>query len=122
MINSDLTLVSPYCNFPHICLISNCNENYCSKSYTRLFMFDNFINIRSIRLFSHVTNQNEPDDNYLSQHLWLHPEGPVRTTHGLKQGLSHLCVQRVIWTRRTLFFDSLDTQKFMSEFAEDGFS
>ena len=32
------------------------------------------------------------------------------------------CVQRVIWTRRTLFFDSLDTQKFMSEFAEDDFS
>ena len=38
------------------------------------------------------------------------------------QGLSRLCVQRVIWTRRTLFFDSLDTQKFMSEFAEDDFS
>ena len=39
-----------------------------------------------------------------------------------RQGLSGLCVQRVIWTRRTLFFDSLDTQKFMSEFAEDDFS
>ena len=32
------------------------------------------------------------------------------------------CVQRVIRTRRTLFFDSLDTQKFMSEFSEDDFS
>ena len=30
------------------------------------------------------------------------------------QGLSRLCVQRVIWTPRTLFFDSLDTQKCMS--------
>ena len=35
---------------------------------------------------------------------------------------SRLCVQRVIWTPRTLFFDSLDTQKFMSEFADDDFS
>ena len=25
------------------------------------------------------------------------------------QGLGHLCVQRVIWTPRTLFFDSLDS-------------
>ena len=41
-------------------------------------------------------------------------------SHG--QGLSRLCVQCVIWTRRTLFFDSLDTQKFMSEFADDDFS
>ena len=38
------------------------------------------------------------------------------------QGLSRLCVQRVIWTHRTQFFDSLDTQKFMSEFADDDFS
>ena len=38
------------------------------------------------------------------------------------QGLSCLCVQRVIWTPRTLFFDSLDTHKFMSEFADDDFS
>ena len=38
------------------------------------------------------------------------------------QGLSRLCVQRVIWTPRTLFFDSLDTQKIMSEFADDDFS
>ena len=38
------------------------------------------------------------------------------------QGLSRLYVQRVIWTHRTLFFDSLDTQKFMSEFADDDFS
>ena len=38
------------------------------------------------------------------------------------QGLSRLCVQRVIWTPRTLFFDSLDTQKFMSEFGDDDFS
>ena len=35
------------------------------------------------------------------------------------QGLSHLCVQRVIGTPRTLFFDSLDTQKFRSGFADD---
>ena len=41
---------------------------------------------------------------------------------GLGQGLSRLCVQRVIWTPRTLFFDSLDTQKFMSEFSDDDFS
>ena len=39
-----------------------------------------------------------------------------------KQGLSRLCVQRVIWTARTLFFDSLDTQNFLSEFADDDFS
>ena len=40
------------------------------------------------------------------------------------QGLSRLyrCVQRVIWTPRTLFFDSLDTQKLLSEFADDDFS
>ena len=40
------------------------------------------------------------------------------------QGLRRLCVQRVIWTPRTLFFDSLDTdtQKFMSEFAGSDFS
>ena len=31
-------------------------------------------------------------------------------------------VAGAIWTRKTLFFDSLDTQKFMSEFAEDDFS
>ena len=37
------------------------------------------------------------------------------------QGLSSLCVQRVIWTPRTLFFDSLDTQKFMLEYADDDF-
>ena len=40
----------------------------------------------------------------------------------LTQGLSRLCVQGVIWTHRTLFFDSLDTQKFMSEFSDDDFS
>ena len=44
--------------------------------------------------------------------MWTHPN----------QGLSRLCVQRVIWTHRTLFFDSLDTQKFMSEFADEDFS
>ena len=38
------------------------------------------------------------------------------------QGLSRLCVQRVIWTPRTLFFDSLDTQIILSEFAADDFS
>ena len=38
------------------------------------------------------------------------------------QGLSRLCVQRVIWTPRTLFSDSLDTQMFMSGFADDDFS
>ena len=38
------------------------------------------------------------------------------------QGLSRLCVQRVIWTPRPLFFDSLDTLKFMPEFADDEFS
>ena len=37
-------------------------------------------------------------------------------------GLSRLWVQRVIWTPKTLLFDSLDTQKFMSEFADDNFS
>ena len=31
-------------------------------------------------------------------------------------------VQRVIWTPRTLFFDSLDTQRFMSGFAEEDFT
>ena len=38
------------------------------------------------------------------------------------QGLSRLWVECVIWTPRTLFFDSSDTQKFMSEFADDDFS
>ena len=37
---------------------------------------------------------------------WLRAEGR-------EQGLSRLCVQRVIWTPRTLLFDSLDTQKFV---------
>ena len=37
------------------------------------------------------------------------------------QGLSRLYVQHVIWTHRTLFFDSLDTLKFMSESADDDF-
>ena len=50
----------------------------------------------------------------------------MRSAHFLsgscQQGLSRLCVQRVIWTPKTLFFDSLDTQKFMSEFADDDFS
>ena len=35
------------------------------------------------------------------------------------QGLSHLCVQCVIWTPRTLYIDSLDTQKFRSGFTDD---
>ena len=38
------------------------------------------------------------------------------------QWLSRLCVQRVIWTPRTLFFDNMDTQRFLSEFADDDFS
>ena len=38
------------------------------------------------------------------------------------QGLSRVCVQRVIWTPKTLFFDSLDTQMFMTGFADDDFS
>ena len=40
-------------------------------------------------------------------------------TQGVHQGLSRLCFQCVIWTPRTLFFD---TQKFISEFAGDDFS
>ena len=40
----------------------------------------------------------------------------------LCQGLGRLCIQRVIWTHRTLFFDSLDTHKFKSEFVDDDFS
>ena len=51
--------------------------------------------------------------------MWFQPL-KVSLTKG--QGLSCLCVQRVIWTPRTLFFDSLDTQKFMSGFADDDFS
>ena len=50
--------------------------------------------------------------------LWVSKRQPDT----LLQGLSRLCVQRVIWTLRTLFFDSLDTQRFMSEFADDDFS
>ena len=42
--------------------------------------------------------------------------------NSVAQGLSRLCVHRVIWTPITLFFDSLDTQKFMLEFADDDFS
>ena len=42
--------------------------------------------------------------------------------HTWGRGLSRLCFQRVIWRHRTLFFDSLDTQKFRSGFAEDDFS
>ena len=38
------------------------------------------------------------------------------------EALSHLCVQHVIWTPRTLFFDSLDTEKFRSEFAYNYYS
>ena len=41
----------------------------------------------------------------------------------MSRGLAaYLCVQRVIWTHRTLSFDSLDTQKFMSEFTDEEFS
>ena len=46
-----------------------------------------------------------------------------RSTHvrnGSTTGaLSHLCVQRIIWTPSTLSFDSLDTQKFRSGLADD---
>ena len=46
--------------------------------------------------------------------LRLTPRSDRSTSHSLKpagllQGLSHLFVQRVIWTPRTLFFDSLYT-------------
>ena len=44
------------------------------------------------------------------------------STEGMDQELSRLCVQHVIWTPRTLFFDSLDTQIFLLEFADDDFS
>ena len=50
------------------------------------------------------------------------PAGQDYAIRTVSQGLSRICVQRVIWTRRTLFSESLDTQKFMSEFAEDDFS
>ena len=48
-----------------------------------------------------------------------YPSSPVSLPGAERQGLSCLCVQRVIWTPRTLFFDSLNTHKFMSEFADD---
>ena len=51
-----------------------------------------------------------------------HIQGPLLVNDSMCQGLSCLCIQRVIWIPRTLFFDSLDTQKFMSEFADDDFS
>ena len=35
-----LTLVSPSHNFPHRCLMQNCNGDYKPKSSSRLFMFD----------------------------------------------------------------------------------
>ena len=53
--------------------------------------------------------------------MWIGSAWTFDTCQGLTQGLSRLCVQRVIWTRRTLFFDSLDPQKFISEFADDDF-
>ena len=42
--------------------------------------------------------------------------------HAYLQGLSRICVQSVIWKPKTLFFDSLDTQKFMSGLAKNDFS
>ena len=50
------------------------------------------------------------------------PANGFTTVRYMCQGLSRLCVQRVIWTPRTLVFDSLDTQECMSEFADDDFS
>ena len=38
-----LTLASSNCNFPHKCLIPNCNGDYWPKSSTWLFMFDDSI-------------------------------------------------------------------------------
>ena len=45
-----------------------------------------------------------------------------KTGETTMQGLSNLCVQRVIWTPRTQFFDILDTQKLRSGFADDDYS
>ena len=60
-------------------------------------------------------------------HYQLHQDlSPLKETFCIGvtryQGLSRLCVQHVIWTPRTLFSDSLDTQKSLSEFADDDFS
>ena len=50
------------------------------------------------------------------------PEQYISPDTGEEQGLSGLCVKRVIWTPITLFFDNLDTQNFWSEFDDDNYS
>ena len=62
-----------------------------------------------------MTDHCTTDFAYDGQYSWSQ-------SYAYQAGAYPQCFQRVIWTRRTLFFDSLDTQKFMSEFAEDDFS
>ena len=38
-----LTHVSPNYDFPHECLMPNCNEDYWPKSSTNMFKFDNLL-------------------------------------------------------------------------------
>ena len=42
-----LTPRSPNCNFPHKCQMSNCTGDYWPESITRLFMFDDLLNLWS---------------------------------------------------------------------------
>ena len=49
-----LTRVSPNCNFPHICLMPNCNGDYCPKSSNWLFMFDYLLKFWSTIVMWHI--------------------------------------------------------------------
>ena len=58
-----------------------------------------------------------------TQDRFIHPLMTEMPSFGRK-GVSVISHQApsLIWTPRTLFFDSLETQKFMSKFGDDGFS
>ena len=51
--------MSPNCNFPHRCLMPNCNGDYWPKSSTRLFMLDNLhqrpLNYHNVPWIKHLT-------------------------------------------------------------------
>ena len=52
--------------------------------------------------------------------LWDYTDGALlKVRHSVKSAYASIVS---FWTPRTPFFDSLDTQKYMSEYADDDFS
>ena len=84
------------------------NNMFPSNIFQNMLWSENFI--KSDRLSTALTSISHSS------------ESTSKALNMTRQGLSRLCVQRVIWTPRTLFSDSLDTQKFMSEFEDNDFS